>query len=95
MFSHNETKADYFFSELEISVIFRLRVCLSKLEAPQTIFIVIFELSGVKNPYKQQISIKLAIFENLKKNTTVIYRNKTLSQLPILSSGEKIDFVWL
>ena len=45
----------------------RLRVCLSKFEAPQTIFIAIFELSGVENPYKQWIFSKFVKFEILKK----------------------------
>ena len=44
-----------------------LRVCLSKFEAPQTIFIAIFELSGVENPYKQWIVSKFVKFEKLKK----------------------------
>ena len=38
---------------LRVRSFFCLRVCLSKFEAPQTIFIAIFELSGVENPYKQ------------------------------------------
>ena len=45
----------------------RLRVCLSKFEAPQTIFIAIFELSGVENPYIQRIFIEFVIFEISKK----------------------------
>ena len=36
-----------------------LRVCLSKFETPETVFIVIFELSGVENPYKQQFPLSL------------------------------------
>ena len=35
----------------------RLRVCLSKFEPRYTVFIVIFELSGVENPFKQEYSL--------------------------------------
>ena len=37
----------------------KIRVCLSRFETPKTIFIAVFELSGVKDPHKQSLLMKI------------------------------------
>ena len=49
-----------------------LRVCLSKLRRPQTIFVAIFEFLGAENPHKQQILAEFRKFKILKKYYTCV-----------------------
>ena len=44
-----------------------LRVCLSKIKAAETIFMAIFELTGVENPHKQPMGIEFEKFTILEK----------------------------
>ena len=54
-------------SGLKVIPMIQLRVYLSKFEAPQIIFIAIFELSYVENPYKQRKFSRFVKFGILKK----------------------------
>ena len=77
------------FASCEKQLHFPLRVCLSKFEAPQTIFIAIFELSGVENPYIQRIFIEFVIFEISKEYYPCVLN--FLSNLVFVESYRLLD----